>query len=504
MPSRINWLPSQPALEHPFTPFAPQLFTAPPVPIFTTPLHARILATKNDIERITPAGHWDDAKKLTNPYEYIFLSLQRSMQRSISAYQPLSRSYFKMLELWDLIGFKPAASVAEGLPASHVAEGVALPAASVHVAEGPGGFLEAIQHRCSKIPMLAMTLRGTERQVPGWRKSHAFLQAHPYVKITYGSDGTGNLYNLANQDSFAADAPRNATLFTADGGFDFSADFNGQENTVQRLIVAEFLAGLQTLAPGPDSILIVKLFDTTQRATLEILWVVSTCFERTGLVKPFTSRPANSERYWIGRGFRGAPVWILTLLRSLTAQNAPTGWNQILAETVPVAWISALRTFQEELEYHQLNIIQLTLSILQHISTKHIRELLYENIRNSRRWCAAHGVAQNYVDLTDAQVVERNLAEAQVPFQALVARTYSREPFRLQRTHHGLFSHPPQPLPTERAWRSAIPASVRGIAPPSQTISDIPVSSLTCPEGSLFPVVSTPRVEAPEFHPPSV
>jgi len=477
-------------------PFTPQLFIAPPILAFKTPLHESILAIKNDIERIAPIGHWDDAKKLTNPYEYIFLSLQRSMSRSISAYQPLSRSYFKMLELWDLIGFSPA---------DHVTDHVKLPEASVHVAEGPGGFLEAIQHRCvKKIPMLAMTLRGTERQIPGWRKSNAFLQAHPSVKITYGADGTGNLYNLTNQDAFSAEAPANATLFTADGGFDFSADFNGQENTVQRLLVAEFLAGLQSLTPGPDSILIVKLFDTTQRATLDILWAVSTCFERTGLVKPHTSRPANSERYWIGRGFRGAPGWILTLFRSLTAQNAPTGWNQILAEAAPMTWISALREFQEELEYYQLNIIQLTLSILRQITTKHIRELLHENIRNSRRWCVAHGVAQNYVGLTDVQVVDLNLAEAQVPFQALVARTYSREPFRLQRTHHALFSHPPQPLPAGRAWRSAIPASVRGIAQPSQTVSDTLISIQTCPEGPLFPAESIPRAEAPEFHPSSV
>ena len=55
---------------------------------------------KNQIDLIQSQGVWDDYKKITNPYEYVFLSLNRRMTRSVSMRIPLSRSYYKMLELW--------------------------------------------------------------------------------------------------------------------------------------------------------------------------------------------------------------------------------------------------------------------------------------------------------------------------------------------------------------------------------------------------------------------
>lgn len=435
-----------------------------------TSLHDRLLAIKNEIDRIAPDGQWDDAKKITNPYEYIFLSLQRRMHKSVAAVTPLSRSYFKMIEIWDQLGIDPAA-----VPAT------------VHTAEGPGGFLEAIQDRIGvdkQTPMLAMTLRSTERSIPGWRKSHAFLQRFPCVKITYGADNTGNLYHLINQDAFTSEAAAHAplaTVYTADGGFDFSADFNGQENTVQRLLIAELLAGLTALAQDPESTMIIKLFDMKHRATLDIMWAVSTCFESTALIKPHTSRPANSERYWIGRGYRGAPAWLIAFFRQLTVTNAPTGWNQLFDDAANVGagdWITGVQRFQEELEQHQFNKIQLTLNIIKSTTREQIHDLLVENVRNSRNWCIAHRVPVNrlYNGLSDEQVAASNLEEALLPFQASVARTNLQGLSRRLPTHHASTASPSPPTPAGRAWRTALPASVLGRAP-SQTVAGTPPST---------------------------
>jgi hypothetical protein len=423
-----------------------------------TPLHDRLTALKNEIDRVAPVGTWDDAKKITNPYEYIFLSLQRRMPWSIASIQPLSRSYFKMIEMWDTLGLTATATA--------------------HSAEGPGGFLEAIQDRCSTpIPMIAMTLKSTERTVPGWRKSQAFLQAYPEVHITYGADGTGNLYSLANQDAFAAAAVP-ANVYTADGGFDFSADFNGQETTVQRLLIAEALAGLTTLKQGGTMIL--KLFDMKNRATLDFMWALSSCFDRTGLMKPYTSRPANSERYWIGAGFRGSPpAWIIQMFRTLTATDAPTGWDHLFAPTLeyPATWITGIQIFQEKIELHQFHKIQMTLDLIRTPTRDKIRGLLIENIRNSRTWCTRHGIAFNarYEGLSDEQVANLNLEEALVPFQASVARTSLPESFRPPPTHRESTGPPLPRTPVGLAWRTALPASVLGRAP-SQTAGGTPPS----------------------------
>jgi len=429
-----------------------------------TPLHNRLIALKNEIDHVAPVGTWDDAKKITNPYEYIFLSLQRRMPWSIAALQPLSRSYFKMIEMWDLLD----------LSANSTA----------HSAEGPGGFLEAIQDRIAEkgaapIPMIAMTLKSSERTVPGWRKSQAFLHAYPEVLVTYGQDGTGNLYNLANQASFTASAAAHTgqvDVYTADGGFDFSADFNGQETTVQRLLIAEALAGLTTLKAGGTMIL--KLFDMKNKATLDFIWALSSCFDRTALVKPYTSRPANSERYWVGKGFRSAQPWILDLFRTLTATDAPSGWDHLFTrlEYSPT-WITGVQIFQEKVELHQFNKIQLTLNLIKAPTRDLVLTMLTQNIRNSRAWCLAHDIPFNrrYATLTDEQVASQNLEEALVPFQALVARTSSQGLCRPSPTHHVLNVNPVPRTPAGLAWRTALPASVLGRAP-SQTVGGILLS----------------------------
>jgi len=484
MENKVHWLePVAPQTTSPDQQIT--LSNGAPTLTLHTPIHDRLIAIKNEIDRVAPSGYWDDAKKITNPYEYIFLSLQRRMPWSISAKQPLSRSYFKMIEIWDLLALTAMATT--------------------HSAEGPGGFLEAIQDRMmavngnTAIPMIAMTLKSSERTVPGWRKSYNFLQSYPEVHITYGQDQTGNLYNLANQEAFTAASEAHLTkacVYTADGGFDFSADFNGQENTVQRLLIAEALAGLTTLKSGGTMIL--KLFDMKYRATLEFIWVLSSCFERTALIKPHTSRPANSERYWVGSGFNGAKDWIIQLFRKLTATDAPHGWDHLFAEepVYPPAWITEVQAFQEQVELHQFNKIQLTLNLIRTPTREIILELLTQNIRNSREWCQRHRIPFNlrYRGLTDEQVAAMNLEEALIPFQASVARTNLQGLSRQQPTHRVWIAPHAQPTPVGLAWRTALPASVLGRAP-SQTVGDNP------PSGPPAPPQSPPLTFQPPARP---
>ena len=77
---------------------------------------------KNPIE-------WDKFKKYTNPYEYIHTAVPNSKQ-SVSKCKPLSRSYFKMIEL------VKSMNLLEDLPQNNCK--------TFHLAEGPGGFIEAI------------------------------------------------------------------------------------------------------------------------------------------------------------------------------------------------------------------------------------------------------------------------------------------------------------------------------------------------------------------------
>jgi hypothetical protein len=471
MDSALHWL--EPVAPHPTSP-TQRIELGAGILQLNTPAHDRLTALKNEIDSVSSIAHWDDAKKITNPYEYIFLSLQRRIHRSVAAIVPLSRSYFKMIELWDLIGL----------------DTIPKPMCSAHGAEGPGGFLEAIQDRTAcTTRMVAMTLRSTERTVPGWRKSQAFLAEHPHVEISYGADGTGNMYNLPNQAVFAdiahALARPGVDLYTADGGFDFSTDYNGQENTVHRLLAAEALAGLQSLRVG--GVMIIKMFDTKNRATLELLWILSNCFMRTALTKPRTSRPANSERYWVGYGLLGPPpAWVTELLATLTSTEAPAGWNTLFAEPPwSPTWAAHIQAFQEEVERHQYDNIQLTLNIIRTPTRAQIYDLLLRNIQNSRAWIAHHRISENrqYVSLRDDQIAALNLEEALAPFQALVSRTSLPTLYPPPPTHRVQIALPPQRPQAGPAWRSELPPSIRGYLP-SRTSAGTPSPTVTAPPES--------------------
>ena len=89
-----------------------------------------LLGIKNKIDN-SPIKEWDRAKKLTNPYELIYIPSRKMKHESIANYEPLSRSYFKM---WEMIH-------KHGLISNKF---INKPMSIVNIAEGPGGFIEAL------------------------------------------------------------------------------------------------------------------------------------------------------------------------------------------------------------------------------------------------------------------------------------------------------------------------------------------------------------------------
>jgi hypothetical protein len=359
-----------------------------------TPLLLTLLRLKNNIDNMTHQSTWDEYKKITNPYEFIFLSLAKRMQYSVAKKIPLSRSYYKMIEIWHDIGLD------KELPDTFV---------TAHSAEGPGGFIEACIDMAKKSGKtvkhsLAMTLKSTDKNIPGWRKSQAFLLENPNVEITYGDDETGNLYNLKNHEKFEEVLKKRnsqlADLYTADGGFDFTTDFNNQEENVMPLLLAEILLGLKVLRKGGTCI--IKLFDTVLKSTLELLYLTTRQFREWTIVKPKTSRAANSERYLICRGYLGTEKEIISLLE--TALHL--GDNQILAGFIDPLSVrekeyndfeKQVSLIQEELSELQIEAIKKTLSVIENKSTGIVLSEIRENILRSIEWCRQHDVELNEI-----------------------------------------------------------------------------------------------------------
>ena len=232
---------------------------------------------------------WDLYKKYTNPYEYIHTIIP-SKKKSISKHRPLSRSYFKMIEMINTfnIQFPPN-------------EGIR----TFHLAEGPGGFIEALVHSRNqkKDVYIGMTILdiANDYNIPAWKKSQSFLRENSNVLIETGSDHTGNILSLDNFVYCKERYGSSMDLITADGGFDFSINFNKQELHIADLLFAQVCFAL--CMQKKNGTFILKLFDCFMQHSVDILYILSAFYEKVYMIKPHTSRFANSEKYIVCKGF---------------------------------------------------------------------------------------------------------------------------------------------------------------------------------------------------------
>lgn len=342
--------------------------------------HRALVEMKNRIEDLESAEEWELRKKITNPYECIFSSGEDSSFPSLAIVKPLSRSFFKMVEMLHVFQFW---SYAKYLEDRRIAVGTA------HLCEGPGGFLqcavEGLKSRNVPISALyAMTLRPTKHQIPGWRRSSHILRKHPEISLQYGADDTGDILSEENQAHFLRQiGPGSLHLVTADGGFDFSVDFSRQECNAFPLILASFLLGLQALAPG--GFLIVKLFDLYSQTMRDLILGTGFFFKDFCLYKPATSRPCNAERYFVARGFAGTQVaaaWIAHLKRAAKS-HATTPLTQLVKGSWPQPFQDLLQEQIDWQEDEQIKSIKETLEL----KKESIEEKIRTNMAKSKRWC---------------------------------------------------------------------------------------------------------------------
>ena len=242
---------------------------------------------------------WDNIKKYTNPYEFIH-TLIPGNKFSISKLKPLSRSFYKMIELWKMFKLGEVKNLYSSLPPR---PNTPSPIKTFHLAEGPGGFIEATSYM-RKNPndiYYGMTLLNDDPGCPGWKKTNTFLENNPNVKIINGQDGTGDILKLENYNYCKEHFMNSMDIITADGGIDVSNDFNKQEKLVSKLLVAEIIYAVTMQKKGGHFIL--KIFDIFSKLTVDMLYLLSCLYSEVYITKPHTSRLANSEKYIVCKNF---------------------------------------------------------------------------------------------------------------------------------------------------------------------------------------------------------
>ena len=321
---------------------------------------------------------WDKYKKYTNPYEYIHTTVPSSNQ-SVCKLNPLSRSYYKMVEIYGLFDFDSV------LP---------LKCNTFHLAEGPGGFIEAlcVLRKNTNDNYKGMTLINDKQCVPGWKKSSAFLSKHKNVTLEYGIEGNGDIMSSDNL-RWCFDKYRGSMDFvTGDGGFDFSVDFNHQESRGANLIFCQIAFAVATQKYGGSFVL--KLFDTFTQATVQMIFLLSILYENVYFVKPKTSRCANSEKYIVCKGFRlnNSASFITCVLNSYHKLSEDGSIVKLLKMNIPYFYSCKLQEINAIFGQQQIENISSTLNLIDNSKYERLETMKRNQIEKCIAWCKQYNL----------------------------------------------------------------------------------------------------------------
>lgn len=348
-------------------------------------LYDTLMIYKSKIDNITEPHLWDKAKKLGNDYELIYLPNRKNKYDSIAIHQPLSRSYFKLWEIikdFHLINKKIKYNI-------------------LCLAEGPGGFIEAIINYRKKLNMVdditAITLKSSNKDIPGWKKANKFLMNNSNIKVTYGKDNTGDLYKIENIIYLKNRLKHSIDFITADGGFDFSVNFNKQEELSYKIIFCEIVTALSTQKKG--GCFVCKIFDSYTPITIKFLYILYNSYEKVYITKPFTSRPANSEKYIVCEDFKSIDNSMINLLLyyikywSYYSKNNYKNFLSFIE--LPYTFVKKINIFNNILTTKQIGNIEKTLLFTKKIDETQIDEITKTQTKIAIDWCKQYEMELN-------------------------------------------------------------------------------------------------------------
>jgi 23S rRNA U2552 (ribose-2'-O)-methylase RlmE/FtsJ len=315
---------------------------------------------------------WEKNKRKLNPYEYINTPFD-SFNPSVCNYKPISRAFFKLLEILNTYSFVFPSVMS-----------------SFHLAEGPGGFIEAIQYsrKNNQDTYYGMTLLDKHKDVPLWNKCERSIMKGSSNIIIESGDGTGNLYHVENLIYVREHYENSIDFITADGGFDYSNDFNNQEESSLHLIFSEICFAIMMQKKGGHFVL--KVFDTFSSSTLELLYLLTYLYEEVNISKPLTSRPANSEKYVICTKFK--TVHNLEEIKDRICEIYPNiqsnPYISVLNTEIPNSFLNKVKEVNSIFGQSQISTI---LSVLTYINdekkVEKTDQLRKSHINKCVKWC---------------------------------------------------------------------------------------------------------------------
>jgi hypothetical protein len=193
-----------------------------------------------------------------------------------------------------------------------------------------------------------------------------------------------------------------ADLVTADGGFDYSIDFNKQEQMSSKLIFCEIVSALSISKVGGNFVL--KVFDIYTKLTVKMLYLLNIYYKEVIITKPHTSRPANSEKYIVCKSFQGITQDKLENLYKIIREwdfQEVAGNNfvyDIGGINVPESYSNALQQYNLYCAKQQMVNILKTLSLIElDLHSPDLHHIKRKQTIFALEWCKKYGNSINHM-----------------------------------------------------------------------------------------------------------
>lgn len=190
--------------------------------------------------------------------------------------KPISRAFFKLVEVMRTCALNPSTR-------------------TLHLCDAPGGFAQAICVLCPDVKEIIVTSR---RKMGSPLFASALMKDRRVFELDLSDDS--DIQAAGVRDQICKDV-QNCSLITADGAVDNETQPELTEAVTARLLFYEVMTALRVQVAGGDFVL--KVFGISLDITREFLAMLAICYETISIVKPFTSRSINDERYIVCQTF---------------------------------------------------------------------------------------------------------------------------------------------------------------------------------------------------------
>lgn len=338
---------------------------------------------KKQLEELN--DEWNEYKIITNPLQFIYSKILYK-KYSVSKLHPISKSFYKLIEIqrtFDLFH-----------------DFFNQPIKSFHLAEGPGGFIESMcyMRKNNNDEYYGITLMEHKKNMPRWNLQK-IMTTNPNIIIEEGIDKTGNLINPENFLDIIFRHRNKMNFITADGGFDFSTDYENQEINMLPLILSEIIYAINLQKYGGHFVL--KIFDIFYTTTVELIYLLNLFYEEVFIYKPDVSSIGNSEKYIICKNFKymitdskitNKCFEILMKLYSYSINKTNSFIKSIYNFQLNNTFIENIEQFNMMIGQRQMENIQKTIDLIKTKDKMKIEKYKKNNIEKCIRWCMIHNI----------------------------------------------------------------------------------------------------------------